>query len=233
MKRLIIAALCAFSLGVTTVFAGGDDPCMPKGGTTVDGKCLLTTEAHATVDYPLDLGQNEVVASTIDPFIQSAQQNFFQTVGGAFIPAPGPYELDITYEQLQHTDSIISLVFTVYEFTGGAHGMTTTQTYTFDLQNNVVLTLDSLFIDTAAALEIISPIVQADISSKLGEMLDAQWLADGSGTNPANYQAFALDGDNLVFYFQPYQVAPYAAGTQTVSIPLSDLANVLKPEFAQ
>jgi hypothetical protein len=205
---------------------------MPKGGTTVDGKCLLSTEATATVDYPLDLGQNEVVASAIDPFIQSVQHNFFQTVGGAFIPAPGPYVLDITYEELKHTDTLVSLVFTVYEFTGGAHGMTTTQTYTFDLQNGVLLTLDDLFLDTAAALEVISPIVQAEITTRLGEMLDTQWLADGSGTNPANYQAFALDGDNLIFYFQPYQVAAYAAGTQVVSIPLSDLANVLKPEFA-
>jgi hypothetical protein len=110
--------------------------------------------------------------------------------------------------------------------------MTTTQTFTFDLQNGVVLTLDDLFLDTAAALEVISPIVQADITTRLGEMLDTQWLEDGSGTSPDNYQAFALDGDHLIFYFQPYQVAAYAAGTQVVSIPLSDLSSVLKPEFA-
>jgi hypothetical protein len=229
MKRLAIAALCALSIGITAVSAGGDDPCMPKGGATVDGKCLLTTEARVTVDYPLELGQNEVVASTIDPFIQSVRDNFFQTISGAFIPAPGPYELDITYEEVKHSDTLVSLVFTVYEFTGGAHGNTATQTYLFDLQNGIPLTLDSLFTDTDAALAVINPLVEADISAKLGDMLDAQWLHDGTGTNPANYQQFALDGANLIFYFPPYQVAPYAAGTQTVSIPLRQLADVLAP----
>jgi peptidoglycan-N-acetylglucosamine deacetylase len=229
MKRLAIAALCALSVGISAVWAGGDDPCMPKGGTMVDGKCLLTTEARVTVDYPLELGQNEVVASTIDPFIQSARDNFFQIIGDTFIPATGPYELDITYEEVKHSDTLVSLVFTVYEFTGGAHGNTITQTYLFDLQNGTTLTLDDLFTDTAAALEVINPLVEADISAKLGDMLDAQWLQDGTGTNPNNYQSFALDGANLIFYFPPYQVAPYAAGTQTVSIPLSQLSSVLAP----
>jgi hypothetical protein len=205
---------------------------MPKGGEMVDGKCLLTTEAQVTVDYPLDLGQNEVVASAIDPYLQSAQAGFFQAVGGAFSPAPGPYVLDISYEAFAHSDAITSLVFTAYEFTGGAHGNTGIQTFTFDLQNGVALTLDDLFTDTAAALAIIAPLVEADLTVKLGDMLDAQWLQDGTGTNPANYQHFALDADNLIFYFPPYQVAPYAAGTQTVSIPLTDLSTVLAPEFA-
>jgi hypothetical protein len=232
MKRLAIAALCALCIGVSAVSAGGDDPCMPKGGAMVEGRCLLSTEAHATVDYPLELGQNEVVSSTIDPFIQATQASFFETVGAAFSPAPGPYELDVTYEELHHSDTIVSLVFTTYEFTGGAHGNTLHQTYTFDLQHGVVLTLDNLFTDTAAALAVIDPIVEADLTAKLGDMLDVQWLTDGTGTNPDNYQAFALDADNLIFYFPPYQVAPYAAGTQTVSIPLSELSSVLAPEFA-
>jgi hypothetical protein len=231
MKRLAIAAFCALCIGVSAVAAGGDDPCFPKGGTMVDGKCLLTAEASATVDYPVDLGQNELVASTIDPFIQSTTSEFFDIVGGAFSPAPGPYALHITYEEFKHSDAVASLVFTIYMFTGGAHGNTLHQTFTFDLADGTLITLDDLFIDTEAALEVIYPIVEADLTATLGDMLDPQWLADGSGTNPDNYQNFALDADNLIFYFSPYQVAPYAAGTQVVSIPLSDLSNVLAPEF--
>ncbi len=233
MKRVLIAALCALSVAATAVFAGGDDPCLPKGGMMEDGKCLLTIDARVSVDYPLELGQNEVVASVVDPFIQATRSAFFQAVGSDFSPAPGPYEMDITYQQFSHSDAITSLVLTTYQFTGGAHGNTTYQTYTFDLQSGTVIALDDLFTDTSAALALIDPIVEADITQKIGaDAIDADWLKQGTGTNPDNYRSFALDGDNLVFYFPPYQVAFYAAGTQVVSIPLAQLAGVLAPPFA-
>jgi len=47
-----------------------------------------------------------------------------------------------------------------------------------------------------------------------------------------NYQNWVLTPDALVFTFEQYQVAPYAAGPQTVTIPLSDVQDILAPEFA-
>jgi hypothetical protein len=38
--------------------------------------------------------------------------------------------------------------------------------------------------------------------------------------------------DALTFFFPPYQVAAYAAGPQTVSIPLAQLGALLAPPFA-
>jgi hypothetical protein len=221
MKRRTIAAFClSLCLGVTAVAAGGDDACLPKGGMMVDGKCVLSIETRVSVDYPLELAQNEVVASTIDPFIETSKDEFLLSVS-QFSPAPGPYEMDMTYEETQYSDTITSLVFITYAFTGGAHGNTTYQTFTFDLANGTVITLDDLFTDTEAALAVIEPIVVADLTASLGDMYNADMLAPGTAPTPENYQYFALDGDNLIFYFPPYQVAPYAAGTQTVSIPLS------------
>ncbi len=234
MKRLMIAAmLCVFCLGASAAAAQQDDQaCMQKGGTlTTDGKCMLTIDAKVSVDYPLDLAQNDFVASTIDPFIQSTKDQFMQAISD-FIPAPGPYELDVTYDSTQHSDTMLTLIFTVYQFTGGAHGGTVIQTYTLDLKNKRLVTLDDLFTNTSDALAVIDPLVEQDLTTTLGGMLDANWLKQGTGTDPQNYQTFALDADSITFYFQQYQVAPYAAGIQKVTIPLAQLSSVLAPPFA-
>lgn len=238
MKRLLLATtLCMFVLVAGAVSAQtDDDACMQKGGILTDGNCVLSASAEIKVDYPLELAQNEIVASTIDPFIQQSKDDFLQILSGPFIPAPGPYALDISYEVVRHSDTVVSLVFTTYDFTGGAHGNTAFRTFTFDLAAGTVITLDDLFTDTAQALEVISPLAEADIAQQFTDAgapdFDTDWLHQGTSPDPANYPNFALDATDLVFYFPPYQVAAYAFGTQTVRIPLADLSSVLAPEFA-
>jgi hypothetical protein len=78
---------------------------------------------------------------------------------------------------------------------------------------------------------VISPIVQRDLLTQMANFGDVQWIADGTGTNPDNYQRFALTDEMLIFFFDEYQVAPYAAGPFQVSIPLQNIANILAPEF--
>lgn len=234
-RRWIASALCALSLSAGAALAQTDaeDACMQKGGTLTDGQCILSTNLEIKVDYPLELAANELVANTVDPFIQTSRSNFLLLLGDDFSPAPGPYALDISYETFTHSETMSSLVFTIYDFTGGAHGNTMYRTFTFDFANDRVLTLDDLFTSTPDALALIAPIAQAQVTEHLGaDMIDEQWLEDGTGTNPDNYADFALDGDELVFYFPPYQVAAYAAGTQVVRIPLADLNSVLAPDFA-
>ena len=54
----------------------------------------------------------------------------------------------------------------------------------------------------------------------------------GAGPLPENYQDWLLTPDALVFIFEPYQVAAYAAGPQRVTILLADLQDILAPQFA-
>lgn len=238
MKRLWLASvLCMFVLVAGAASAQADDEaCMYKGGSLTDGVCVLSASAEIKVDYPLELAQNEIVASTIDPFIQQSKDSFLQVLSGPFIPAPGPYVLDISYEIVSHSDTVVSLVFAIYDFTGGAHGNTYFQTFTFDLAAGTVITLSDIFTDTAQALEVIAPLAEADLVQQFTDAgapdFDADWLHEGTSPDAMNYVNFALDATDLVFYFPPYQVAAYAFGSQTVRIPLADLSTVLAPGFA-
>ncbi len=237
MKRLaLVAFLCALCVGAMAVSAQTEtpqaDPCMAKGGTTsADGKCMLTMDLKISVDYPIDLAQNPLIASTIDPFIQSAKDDFMQAVGQDFYPIQAPNELDITYAVTNHSDTIMSLVFTVYEYTGGAHGTTSVTTFTFDTTNNRLITLDNVFSNTTNALNIIKPLAQAAVKAAVGDMNQQDMLDEGTAADPKNYQAFSLDADSITFYFQQYQVAPGAAGIQKVTIPFAQLSSVLDPSM--
>jgi ABC-type nitrate/sulfonate/bicarbonate transport system ATPase subunit len=46
------------------------------------------------------------------------------------------------------------------------------------------------------------------------------------GTEPVieNFSSLALTPKGICVYFQPYQVAPWAAGAQNVTVPLEALA---------
>lgn len=63
----------------------------------------------------------------------------------------------------------------------------------------------------------------------LGEMADAAWVAEGAGPSAQNFSRWALVADGLLVLFDPYQVAPYAAGPQAVTIPRAALADVADP----
>ncbi len=230
--RWLVAFILAV-LSVSVAAAQYDDPCMAHGGqTNEDGQCVLTMGLTIEIDYPLELAEHEIIASTIDPFIDEIRGEFVNMATSSFQPAPGPYALAAGYETTQYSEDIISLIYTVYEFTGGAHGNTNFWTYTFDLANGTVISLEDIFLPDSDPLAVIAPIAEAQILERLGDAADTQWVAEGTGNNPVNYQNFSLDADGITFYFPPYQVAAYAVGTQTVMIPFADLADVLAPEFA-
>ena len=67
------------------------------------------------------------------------------------------------------------------------------------------------------------------LERELGEMADPAWVAEGAGPSAENFARWALVPDGLLLLFDPYQVAPYAAGPQAVTIPRTALADVADP----
>jgi hypothetical protein len=61
-------------------------------------------------------------------------------------------------------------------------------------------------------------------------MADPSWIEEGAGPNGDNFARWALVEEGLILFFDPYQVAPYAAGPQVVTIPRAALAGVAAPD---
>ena len=145
-----------------------------------------------------------------------------------------PWSLDINVSYSNFTDNIVSVLVHTWQYSGGAHGNSFLTSFLFDTTSNQVLGWDDLFAEEFNPLWTIEPIVHASLMEQFGlEGEIDQWILDGTNMNPDNYQVYTLDSDEIVFYFQPYQVAPYATGIPEVHIPLSDMEAILGPVFYQ
>jgi hypothetical protein len=125
---------------------------------------------------------------------------------------------------------LVSVVFDVSVFyAGAAHPGHYARTLVWDAERGRALTLAGLFRRGAPWLEALAfraiPALEAD----LGEMADLRWIEEGAGPVAENYARWALVEDGLLVLFDPYQVAPYAAGPQAVTIDRAALADVADP----
>lgn len=113
------------------------------------------------------------------------------------------------------------------EYTGGAHPIPIVVTTLFDLTRGHAMKLGDMFRKGAPYLSTLSTLSRAYLAKQdLGS--DADWQKRGTEATEANFQAFYLDGQNLVVVFPPYQVAPYAAGVVEFKIPLANLRNIAR-----
>ena len=55
-------------------------------------------------------------------------------------------------------------------------------------------------------------------------------LKDGSAPTAKNYESWTITKRGIGINFDPYQVAPYAAGPQFVMVPYSALKELIKPD---
>ncbi|NJR12921.1 DUF3298 domain-containing protein [bacterium] len=92
------------------------------------------------------------------------------------------------------------------------------------------LSLADLFQDGADPYALLAPLARADLTERLPDLAD--FVNPGTEPTAENFATWILASDVLILYFPPYQVAPYAAGPQTVTIPLADLAGSLRAEYS-
>jgi hypothetical protein len=241
MKQRLIISGVMVALIVAASVSGAvaqDDDCLQKGGMwdAAQQKCLINVAITVKIDYPLDLAKTAFIGQVVDQFLADQRTAFLSPLTeDRLYYSPGPLTLQIDYDTSNFSDQIVNLKFTVYAFAGGAHGNTTTTTYTFDLGQQRVLSLSDLFVPGADPLSVIGPLVEADLNARLtadlAHLSDANWIHQGTGENPDNYKSWTITPDSLTFYFDPIQVAAYVAGTQTVTIPLAQLSSILASPF--
>jgi hypothetical protein len=135
--------------------------------------------------------------------------------------------LDVSYKVLYADRNLVSLIYTTYTYTGGAHGNAASASFNYDLKNGKMLTLADLFTPnsgylTTIAEHCINAIKQRNIS-------DEKWIRGGAGPDRKNYLNWNIVPQGLLITFDAYQVAAYAAGPQEVVVPYSALKEMIKP----
>src|SRR5215208_1170807 len=164
-----------------------------------------------------------LVSSEVDIFRQSFLQNTAPVVNNGS-------SLDVTYKLVSQTNDIWSFKFDVSFYAdGAAHPGLNSVTLNYDLGQGKELTLADLFLPGSNYLDAISAYCIAELSKQ--PFFDGPF-SEGAQPTPENYRNWNIALDGLMITFDEYQVAPYAAGPQTVVVPYNVLQTLVNPHGA-
>lgn len=182
-----------------------------------------------TLSYPKTgiVAIDTIIANSVN---ESAQA-FMDDVGSERLPEEEAYTFNASFDT--HIGlRTITFVYTFSDYTYGAHGNHVVKTFTFDLQDRLI-TLEDVFVDVDTALVTLAPHVVDILKLTLEEMFDNDWAKDGTTPTQINYSSFYLTKDSVGFIFDPYQVAPFAAGISEIEIPFSEYKELFKNTYTQ
>jgi hypothetical protein len=144
--------------------------------------------------------------------------------------------MEIGYDIEYADNDLISVSFLEGNFTGGAHPNYGYFTITYDLKNGREIKLSDMFKPSAKYLEAVSAYATRDLQSRKMPDSDENMglaqdiFAEGATAKADNYQNWNLTKKGLMFTFDPYQVWPYAVGSQTVIVPYAVLKEMAKSD---
>lgn len=203
--------------------------CLPqkKGENTTlsfTNDSIITTTKAAEIKAYYPVFDNQYADSVIKTLVNQQIEEFKETAGEEPISENWINELNIQFEVAQYNEHLVTVVFDQYCFTGGAHGNTQFVNAVMDLKQNRIRTLTDFFQGNPLAS------IQTPVREQLKTQIDFNdFIEDGTATLK-DFEVFSLNDSTITFYFTPYQVAPYAYGSQKVSLPLHSLPDFKKPE---
>jgi len=130
-----------------------------------------------------------------------------------------PYTLDLDIEVVETVERYVSLKITDSRYLGGAHGSAKVYGAVFDAESGELQTeLEILGIDAAE----LGGLIYAELERMIAESPEMYYEdALGMLDDAMMSMSFYAEGNDLVFVIQEYKIAPYAAGTQYVRIPIT------------
>jgi len=210
-------------------------------------------QAVIGISYPPGLERYPGLASALLAYSTAARAELQQALDGLGNDQPRmPYELSLAFEKLQETPNVVAVSAEGSRYTGGAHGEPLVARFVWLPKREKMLAASELITDPKGWQAISSYVadqLRERVATRLsgeelqpGELQESlrsatRMIAEGTGADAANFSQFEpiVDGEGRItalrFVFPPYQVAPYADGTQTADVPASVLEPHLSAEY--
>ena len=114
------------------------------------------------------------------------------------------------------------------EYTGGAHGMYTSTFINFDLKNLYQLILDDIFVGDYQ--DTLSDLLwnQLATDQKVQTRAELEDMGYGSTGDLIPTENFYLSKEGITFYYNVYELTPYAMGAVEIKLPFETIEPILK-----
>lgn len=133
------------------------------------------------------------------------------------------FELWGSYSISRPSDAAVSITFEIWNYAGTPQGNLDILTLNYSLITGQRLAFMDLFEKPETALALMSEWSRKELAPRLGASVRLRMLDDGTAPLVENFSSLTLTPQGICINFQPYQVAPWAAGVQKVEMPLEAL----------
>lgn len=206
------------------------------------------------ISYPPTINKYPGLVQAVSAYADSARAELMQAVAGFGNDKPSaPYELSLSFEQVVETPELVAVAADGSRYTGGAHGEPLVARFVWLPAQNKLLTAREL-IPKVEGWDAIGAYIREQLHTSVSVRADAdemppqerlefvrsadKMIDEGTEPDVDNFDAFqpVVDAQGKItalrFVFPPYQVGPYADGTQTVDVPAAVLLPHLAPEYS-
>jgi hypothetical protein len=182
-------------------------------------------EVHAQVpllDVPGAENFNKIARSIVDTELIGFKKNFLDWRIPTEMAAATSF-MWIGYDVPLLTPELVSIRFMVdYYMAGAAHPNHYFRVVNFDLATNKEIKFSDLFTNSDKTIKIFAAATKKSLSKP-----DFPIFEEGMLPKKENFTNWNLTPEGLRLSFDPYQVAPYAAGPQEVLVPYQEIRDLV------
>lgn len=173
---------------------------------------------------------NEEITNNIMKFFNEAQKQA-KEYNDNLPEIENKFVANVDFDIKKNSNNILSILTKYYKYAGGAHGYYENITYNIDMRTGEFLILENLFKENIDYKTVINEEIRMQIEELIKS--DKQNKGIYEFKSIGDKQKFYIQDDNLVVYFDLYEIAPYAAGIPEFIINVNKIDHILKPEYKE
>ncbi len=130
-------------------------------------------------------------------------------------------------------EEVVSIIYTYYAFSGGAHPSTWYVSHNFSTKTGEELNAANVVSDMDSLPKLLEDRIEKEYETEDLYFEDDLEVAIKDHYETVGDYTFTLDHAGITFYFSAYDLAAYAAGAQIVTINYEDEPGIVKEEYAK
>lgn len=214
------------TVGTNRIVANVDTQTLTKNTEYINS--IINIPIIITSNKDIEKYINDKIRNDIMNFYNQAQQEAKEYLGK--IPSKDEkFVANVNYEVKKNSDNVLSIIVRYYKYSGGAHGYYEDVPYNLDMINGKLLQLNELFKQNSEYKNVIDSEIRKQIESIIKNDKEYKDVYQFEGIKSDN--KFYIQDDNVIIYFDLYEIAPYAAGQPEFFINSSVINHILKDQY--
>jgi hypothetical protein len=137
------------------------------------------------------------------------------------------FELYVSPDSIQYQNAkLLSLSYRFYTYQQGAHGMNGVYCINFDKKTGEEITCDRLISKEADLLAVAETHFRKQQNLAKDESFDGKYFFENNKFVLS--KSFAFTANGIYFFYQPYEIAPYASGVIELFLPRKDIQKYIR-----